>query len=483
MVVLLLALLAICTSGCYVNKASVDPFSYAPQGSNCYWKPDCQASLLACREEDECTEIPSDKDVLSLGEVLDIAFINNPQTRISWARARQAAAEYGRSQSTAFPEITGDFFYTHSRTAYLASQVEQSQNVMMETLIINDQRTWGPQGHVTYTILDFGQRRYTSEAARYALYFADYTHNRGLQSLIELITTDYYNYLYEKKQLEANEADLANAEETLEAADLGLEMGARDISDVLQARTAALQAEIQLSEQRKKVNTAYSFLLDNMGLPATAKIKLQKLPFVDPESATLPPLDDYLETAMQCRPDLLASRATVESTEMSLKAAKRQWVPVVDYSLDVGRTYFNGGFHDNYDYTSTFTVSMPIFTGFYIRNSIKLAQAKVEESEADLKKVELAVIREVSDSYYNVGVGFTTLKAAIRFLKAAEEQYRVALSQYKAGTNTILDVTTAQASLFDARATQAEAIQQWFVSLATLTYTAGIISKNVEEIP
>ncbi|NGX38126.1 MAG: hypothetical protein K1000chlam2_01298 [Chlamydiae bacterium] len=235
-------LLAILMAGCWVNKASIDPFAYAPESPCWYWIPDEKASALASEKTDDSVDIPDEKCILSLSEVLDIALINNTQTQITWAQARRAAAEYGLSQSTAFPNISAEFFHTKSRTAYLASQVEQPQNVMGETLIINNQMLWGPKAHLTWTLLDFGQRRYTSEAARYMLYFADYTHNQAVQTVLETITLDYYNYLYQKKLLEANEADLANAEETLAAAEQALRKGVKNISDVLQARKPDLFA-------------------------------------------------------------------------------------------------------------------------------------------------------------------------------------------------------------------------------------------------
>jgi len=472
-------LLLVTLAGCYVNKAMVDPFSYAAEGACCYWVPDQKGEELACKEVESCPDLPCEDYKLSLAEVLDIALVNNTTTQISWARARQAAAEYGQSQAPAFPEISADIHHTHSRTTFLASQVELEFGA--QSLIVSDQSIWGPQAHVTYTIFDFGERRYTSEAARYALYYADYTHNDAVQSVLEQITVDYYDTLYQKKLLEAKEADLANALETLAAAELALEKGVKSIADVLQARTQALSAEIALSEQHKTQNTSEATLLDDMGLPSNAPISLETLPLIEPTSAQLDPLDDFLDSAFHCRPDLLASRASLRSAEKSLKAAKRQWLPQLDYSLDIGRNYFEGGKHDDYNYTSTFSVSMPIFTGFYIRNTIKQNKAKVEEAKATLKQAELAVIKDVTTSHYNVGVAFETLNAANRFLISANEQYKIAMAQYRAGINTILDVVSAQSSLFDARAQQAQATREWFTALATLAYSAGIITKGSGE--
>lgn len=469
--------------GCYVNRASYDPFSYAPDSPFCPWNPDSCAEQLECQPSslDDCDEeLPPEEHHYSLAEIIDIALCNSPTTQISWAEARAAAAEYGLSQATAFPDLEASFFHLHSRTSYLASQVEQGSNVIKESVIANNQIEWGPELNLTYTLFDFGQRRATSEAARYLLYFADYTHNWTIQTLLETITIDYYYTLYEVQLLEAYEADLVDAMETLDAAELGLKEGVKDVSDMLQARTQTLQAKIQLEQQKQTVNTAKATLLSDMGLSATRKINLGKMATVDLDAADLPPVEDYLAIARESRSDLIASRATVASRQQTLKATNSDWLPKLDYSLEFGRTYWGVGLNDDYHYTSTFTVSMPLFKGFWYRNNIKLAKSRLELGKSELIQLETDVVAEVNTAHFNVGIAKQTLLSAGALLASAKEQYKVSKAQYHQGTNTILDLIAAQTALFDARAVLAQALNQWFTSLATLSYNTGIISKKPE---
>ncbi len=470
-------------SGCWVNRASYDPFSYAPTSPSCKWNPDKCAEALknpsGC--EDVCPEdLPPEEHRYSLAELIDIGLCNSPATQISWAGARQAAAQYGLSQSTAFPDIGAEFFHTFSRTSYLARQVDQF--VAREAVIINEQGHYGPTLLLSYTLFDFGQRRATSEAARYLLYFADYTHNRSIQTLLEIVTLDYYVTLYQEQLLEAFEADLIDAQETLDAAELGLREGVKDVSDMLQARTQMLQVNLRLEQQKENLNNSQSQLLNDIGLSAICKILLAKMPKVDLKAAELASLDEYLACALQARPDLLANRAAVASNKQSLKAAQSDWLPKLDYSLDLGRTYWDVGLNDRYHYTSTLTLSMPLFKGFWYRNQIKNATAGVELSEGQLRQTEVEVIKEVSDAHFNVAVAKQILLSAGALLASAKEQYKVSKAQYRQGINTILDLITSQAALFDARAVLANALQQWFTSLATLSYSAGIISRQPEDI-
>lgn len=462
-------------SSCSVNRAVIDPWSFAPDDPYCFWLADKQASALAC--EEECLpELPCKDQVLSLAEVLDIALINNPETQITWAEARQSAAQYAITQSALLPNITGSYNYTSSRQGFLSSN-NFINPTSLNALFVLTQDMWGPQLALTYNILDFGQRRATSEAARYTLYFANYTHNRAIQTLLENVTLDYYGLLYQWKLMEAYEADVATAQETYDAANLGLQSGVKDISDVLQAKTQLLQVQIKLIQQNQAIVNARTTLLNDMGIPANSAILLQKMPTDYPNEISLTPLENWIEVAKESRPDLLAARASVHSAEQSLKAANRAWLPNVNYSLNFGTTTFSGNFNDRYDYTSMISVSMPIFAGFSYRNNIREAEAAEKQAEATLRQVELSAIQEITSAYSNVTVSLETLKSANQLLKAADEQYRVAIAQYKAGTGNILEVASAQSAVFDARARVANSMQGWLTSLATLSYQAGTLSK------
>jgi outer membrane protein TolC len=122
---------------------------------------------------------------------------------------------------------------------------------------------------------------------------------------------------------------------------------------------------------------------------------------------------------------------------------------------------------------------MPLFSGFYYRNAIKMAESVKQEAQEQLKETELNVIKQITTYHYSVKVAFETMQFATAYLEAAREEYDVSLSKYKQGTNTIVDVVNAQGSLADARARQINAFQQWYTSLANLAYSTGILSPTV----
>lgn len=477
---------------CYVNKAIISPWSYGPPSSSDYWIPPKKSTNAPMANP----ELPNAENPLTLAEILDIALINNTQTKQTWAEARSAAASYGQAQSSAFPSITGNYsynrirsssFFSNNQNNSISSQINQaiSQAIGVPTLPITQQQVylslysqWGPQFSLSYTLFDFGQQRATSEAARQALYYSDYTHNREIETVLQTTTNNYYDYLYQQMLLSAYNADVETAQTTYEAALLSVETGVQDISDLLQAKTELLQAELRFIEEQQHLHDAFATLLNSMGLPANMEFSVVPMPTEIPPQEQFPDADVLIQVALDNRPDYLASIAEFQSKQQSLIAAKREVWPSIDYNLNAGKTFYPGGLNDKYDYTSTISASIPIFSGYYYRNNIRMAQANVEEAQAAMQQLELTVIKNITTTRYNVIIGYQAMKYAKEYLACAQEQYIVALAQYKAGTNTILNVVSAQSSLADARAKQANTLAQWYHDLVELTYAVGITSKN-----
>src|SRR5690349_4017432 len=103
-----IALLAMCAvfSGCYINRAIIDPFSMAPKDPSHYWQSDKQVKQMRCLVKPLKKETLAEGEELSLDKAIDIALRNSPETQISWAQARQAAATYAETQSNALPSLS-----------------------------------------------------------------------------------------------------------------------------------------------------------------------------------------------------------------------------------------------------------------------------------------------------------------------------------------------------------------------------------------
>lgn len=446
------------------SKEVSDPYSLAPTTSYSVWTPQKGNSLISSKY---CqTLLPShfESAELSLAELLDIALQNNPLTKQTWAQARAAAAQYGESLSPFYPNITFDGTYTREKGT--------AGSVGLPTRFFYTQA--GPDVYLSYTLFDFGQRTAAATAAREALYYADLTHNQEIQNIVQVAMDDYYNYLYQMAILRTDEADLQNAQSSLDAANEKFALGLAALGDVAQARTQFLQSKINLTTQKQNVENAFAQLATDLGLPANRRFKVQPLPdqiFADP---MLESVGELVERAQSRRQDFLAAQANVRSQEANLLSAKRALLPVLGSNFDVGYYWFQKNRSErSAHWSAELTLSFPIFDGFYYRNAIRYAQANLEQSKAQMFATELTLVQQVTTAHMQVKTSAQNLSDTEEYLKAAELEFNIALTSYKAGTATILDVLSAQSSLADARSKKAGAQKDWFTALASLAYATG----------
>ena len=454
--------------GCDIKGAN-DPYAYAPRAPDALWQPPEKAkrrlpNMEDLEKEGEDYHAFSKEAPITLAEIIDIALSRNPNTKQSWAAARVSAAEYGQSLQNYFILAEGGGNYTRTRYAeFLGAK----RSIIYET-------QYGADLDLTYTILDFGQTRMTSEAALQSLFNSDWSHNSQVQQTIQLVMNDYYNYLYQKQLLFSSEQDVVNAKVSLDATEEKFRQGLADVSDIVQARTQYLSSKLAVVNQRQSLHTAYTQLVNDMGLPSDGIIYFQDYPEkIVPFN--LDTLDRLIVKANHNRPDLLAAEAEVKSSIASYKAARLEKFPVVTGEFDIGRKYYQHGLNDTYDFSAQINLTFPLFQGFFIENTIKKAKATIQESEASLDQIRLSIIQEVSNYRSDVGYSIESMEYARAYLDSAEEDFRVNLKKYRVGTGTIVDLINAQTAVSDARSQLAQAQNSWYTSVANLAYATGIL--------
>ena len=171
---------------------------------------------------------------LSLADVVDLALRNNPATRASWAQARAAASLFGSARGAYYPTVDGNA--TLSRI--------QSPSTLQRPA--GKRTEYGPSIALNYLVLDFGGRSGSVERARQSLFAANLEHNATLQNTVLQAQVAYFTYMATSALLSAERSAVAEAQANLTAAQRRNTVGLATIADVLQARTALSQEQLNL---------------------------------------------------------------------------------------------------------------------------------------------------------------------------------------------------------------------------------------------
>jgi TolC family type I secretion outer membrane protein len=421
-------------------------------------------------------EIPADYmkagATLSLGELVDIGLRTNPSTREAWHSALAAAAEVGSKRSLYFPFVEVDGTILREKQSAVGGQFTFLQT------------TYGPSIAASWLLFDFGGREAEVQEATRALYAADWTHNAAIQDVVLSVAQAYYRYLNAKAQVAARQASLEEARNNLAAAEERHRAGVATIADVLQARTAASQVELDLQDAQGLVQIIRGALATAVGVSANVPIDVGELPSELPLDAVKKSVDELIAAALAKRPDLAAERFRVLAAQSHIHAAAIDGLPSLNLDATGNRTFYwrSGADPFSTNWAGAISLRIPVFRGFDTAYQVRKAREEAETAKATAERAEDQVILDVWTSYYAVQTASQRVKTTRDLLASATQTVEVTQGRYKAGVGSILDLLTAQAALADARSQEAQARSLWFLSIAQLAHATGVLEPGSPEV-
>jgi outer membrane protein len=462
---LALVTLAASVAGC-TGIPHVNGVAGTSPGPNVMWTPPPGLKLATDTAASQAS-IPSDLGErirsLTLSDIVDLGLRRNPVTRIAWANARAAAFSYGSARGAWWPTIDGDV--SASRLQTVASQ---GRAAVRQSLL-------APSISLSYLLLDLGGRTGSVEEARQSMIAASFTHNQVIQDVVLQIQLAYFQYIGNRALLIARRTSLLEAKENLNAAEERQRVGVATIADVLQARTAASQAQLAMETVEGDVQTTRGALAFALGLPANIPYEVDSSAFNVPVAILADSVDALIDAATRDRPDLAAARAQVAAARGRVSQLRAARLPSLELSATGGRTYATTIPSGANSYSVSMGLHIPIFAGFSRVYDQEAAQAQVEATAARAEGLRSQVVFQVFSSYYALETATRSVRTAQDLVASARESAEATLARYRAGVGSVLDLLSAQTALAEARAQSVQARLNWNVFLAQLAHDAGIL--------
>lgn len=405
---------------------------------------------------------------LSITELLDIALQNNPETQTAWWNAQRAAASVGIAKSAYYP------------TAYIHGTVAHGRDYKF----INGQETTYTTGSgdliLNYLLYDFGERRAATDAAKAALCAANWQSDWTLQKVMYNVIHHTYAFLNAQEQLNSRLSSLHDATISLEAAQELHRVGLKSINDVYALKAAISDMQIAIALQKADVTIAKGKLAASMGLSVDTEILVADLPDPQVTKVVQEGVHNLIAAANQKRSDLMAKRAEVQQKEALRDKVSKSCRPKVGVNADTGyRRYFHDK-SNGYNYNVGLYLDIPLFNGFEATYQNRVAYSDLQISETEMANLELEIALEVLTYSSWFAAAQDILQLAHENLQNSFKTFQGVLDKYKAGTQSIFDLTAAQKQLADARLKHGDAKTRWYRSLAQLAYATGSIMPNTE---
>lgn len=450
-------------AGCSHALPTIDGAPSAPTVRNEPWRP---PAGVVPPEPGRAATLPMGPDSaqlggpLVLGQVVDLALRNNPQTQLTWAQARAGAANYGAASALYVPTVDA------SANIVRSQQSAQQDNIKRTTIT--------PAASLSYLLFDFGGRESTVAASRAAAVALDLNHNASLQNVALQAQSAYFTFQAQTGLLGAARMTLAEADTNLASAQQRNRAGVATIADVLQAQVLVAQAQLDVETAQGLAHTSRGALAGAMGLPANADFELAQVSDSLSIGLASANVDALIDQALAYRPDLAAVRVQIQQAQAQVRVARSSELPSITLGANVGKSFSDVSNFVGLNYTLTLGIQLPIFNLARQYNvTAATAQVAVAAARADLLRVQVG--QQVYAAYYNLQTAVQRSRTSDVLLASALRSEQVARERYRAGVGTIVDLITAQTALANARAQQAQSRWIWAAALAQLSHDVGVL--------
>lgn len=430
---------------------------------------------------------PGDTVRLSMDQALTRAGTVGEEARLARSQVEIAASQVKSARSAALPTLDGSFNYQRTYASPFQIKAPAAEPGDTATNPLAKMFENLPFGRVNqYTANLTATQAIFSPRLGSALRIANYYQSASRLGLREqLAETEYqvraaYVNAQLAAELEASAREaVAQATRFLEQERLRLSAGTGSELDVLRAEVSLENLKPQLVDAQNAAALSTLNLKRLINVPLTT-------PLVLTTRLTAPPLaaDERLDPAAVAaqRASVKAEQENVRIANEIVKQAIAAYLPSLDFRMSLGRimypqqVYALNGRDWLTDWNASFTVKVPIFSGF--KRGADLSQARVGlRQEQD----RLSQLREAVQMQYEQALGERTRAAAAitaraRTVEQAQRVYDLTVLRYDQGLATHLEVSDARLGLLMARSNFAQAVAQYHIADAGLQRALGASS-------
>jgi outer membrane protein len=320
-------------------------------------------------------------------------------------------------------------------------------------------------------VWDFGRTSNRWRAARRSAEAASQDARAVVQDVVLEVRTAYLGLLAaDALEAVAREA-LANRERHLAQTEEMVKVGTRAAIDLARLQTQAESARAALIRAGNATRIARTRLDVAMGQPGR--------PAYVPVAPSLPtlaiedePTEALFAIATAARPELAASRASVEAQRHAVAAANRALWPSL--RLGAGASASADELENpGWGASAALTLSWTIFDGLSSSAAAQAERARLDISRAQLGDREQRIWEEIEDAATAVASARAELPAAEAALAAARDLLGLAEARYREGVGSSLELADAQLELSTAAAERVRVVYDLASARAQLLRSVG----------
>ena len=406
----------------------------------------------------------------TLMECIDIALENNRNIKQQELNRRQRENAYSQARADLLPSLNASAGqnFVFGRSIGLDNTYENTNS---------SQTSFGIGADIT--LFDGLRMKHNIDARKAEMYASEADLEKMQDDIIMSVSTAFLQALLNKELLQI-------AESQLEATRASLERRTELVNSGKMAQGELYEQEAQLAkEELNRVRAESNLKLALLDLAQIMELdRFEQFSITAPSDeilfneTTLLPSEAVYESALVNRPEIRSMRYRMESNEKELLMARSQYYPSLSFGANMGTGYykmngrdndpFNTQLRNNISNSLGFSLRIPIFNKFQVRNSVHNAELAIANTRLEMDKTRLDLRKNIEQAYYNAVGAKSRWEAAEKSIAASREAYRFAEQKYENGRANAYELFLAKNNLTQALGEEVQAKYEYAFRLKIL---------------
>lgn len=429
------------------------------------------------------TSVSFSQENLSLQKAINIALQKNTTLQKNMNTIKSFESNVLASYGRFLPNISASGSWDWNRSEDPGTTFNFGGAIFNTPPSTSESRNYSVGINSQWTLFD-GLSNYASlSKSKNDLESAKFLLERLKQDIVFQTISLYYDVITTQQLLKVSEENLIQNQKNLETITERNKLGSVTLADVYAQQVQSGNAELDVIKSNNNLAIAKSNLLYYLGLDVMQEFKFAEELTVE-ESETLNSelalnyndISAMVDQALQNRSDYKSSLLSLESANNDITVARSGHLPRLTNSMGFN-TYANrtNELFNQRSYSIGLTLSIPIFSGFSVSNSVQFAEVNAENSEIELKDLERTIKQNIQQTYLNLQEAEKGLNVSEKNVKAAQENQKIEQEKYTLGAGKLLDVLIANSTYINAKTTLISA-QFAFIRLSEqLKYYLGVL--------
>lgn len=341
-------------------------------------------------------------------------------------------------------------------------------------------------------IFDGLKTHYSIAAGRLNLKAATQTLDKAKEDLSINVTSFYLQALYQKELLKIAELQVALDQEQVGKTEALVQSGKVPESQLYDIKAQLAKDEVTLTEAQNNAKLALLDLAQSLELEQSQENFDIQMPLIEDAilanmSSLLPP-DLIYNNAVCVKPQIKELEYLLESQKKMLRVAQADFYPKLNFGASYSNGYYHtskgaGEFIDNRSFKDQlkqngqkivgFSLSIPLFNRFQVRNSVKQARINISNRELMIEDSKKSLYKEIQKAYFDASAAQKKYQASDKAVAASQQAFTYAQQRYSAGKSNVFEFNEAKTKYAQSMAEQSQAKYEFIFRAKILDFYNG----------